>query len=114
MGKKSLLLEKCGFPGWIEGYAAGVADERNRCAEIALDIWKTKQIKYTEKYKMVGRDIAAEILLKIEKKSIENPCPICGEETYAVHITGVIIDGKEYKGGVKRYCLNHCILPKED
>ena len=37
-------------------------EERIRCAEIALDIWKKKPAKYAEWYKRVGREIAAEIL----------------------------------------------------
>lgn len=43
-------------------YLKGLHDERKRCADIALDMWKKKPAKDAEKYKTVGREIAAEIM----------------------------------------------------
>ena len=43
-------------------YAHGVAKERMRCADLALDLWKGKSAKWAPWYKKVGREIAKEIL----------------------------------------------------
>ena len=50
-------------------YAQGVAKERMRCADIALDLWKGKSAKWAPWYKKVGQEIAREILM-VEKGEI--------------------------------------------
>jgi len=45
-----------------KAYLEGMAEEKSRCAEIALEMWKKKPAKYAEWYKTVGLEIAAEIL----------------------------------------------------
>ena len=62
MGKKDLDNNNARLTDRGRGYLAGKAEEKRRCADIALDIWKKKPAKDAEWYKTVGREIAAEIM----------------------------------------------------
>lgn len=61
MGKKNSANTNAKLTDRGRGYLAGKAEEKKRCADIALNIWKKKPAKDAEWYKTVGREIAAEI-----------------------------------------------------
>lgn len=72
------------------------AEEKSRCAEIALNMWKKKPAKDAEWYKTVGREIAAEIM-GIGEKLLNFGFSEKEAASHAIKLTQMAADVAEFR-----------------